>query len=78
MAILDVVEQSLGIITASLPALTAYIAKYVNMLHAFKVFLFLNCSELTGSQGLGVILILKRQNLNRGRLLSSSQRCLRM
>lgn len=27
---LDVVEEALGIITASLPALTAYIAKYVN------------------------------------------------
>lgn len=29
VAMLDIVEQSLGIITASLPALTAYIAKYV-------------------------------------------------
>lgn len=36
VAMLDIVEQSLGIITASLPALTAYVAKYVYMLQKKK------------------------------------------
>lgn len=43
---LDVIEESLGIITASLPALTAYIAKYVN---AFKAVI----SGLTGDPRFG-------------------------
>lgn len=50
VAMLDVVEQSLGIITASLPALTAFIAKYVNIQSPFWV-----VPVLTAIQGLGVI-----------------------
>lgn len=78
VAMLDIVEQSLGIITASLPALTAYIAKYVKKKHSDPFFyiprLFRADWEAKGS---GVISMLKRQSLNHGRPLSSSQPCLK-
>lgn len=78
VAMLDIVELSLGIITASLPALTAYIAKYVLTMRAFKFFWSSFWELIAEFKGSGAISILKGKNSSPGRPLSSSRRCPKM